>query len=97
MRNFFRSLVLALAVGPLAAIAADLVNINTADATALQQINGIGPAKATAIVEYRKTKGPFASVDDLVKVPGIGEKSLAHLKPQVTIGSAPAAKSARTK
>lgn len=97
MYSFLRSLVLALALSPLAAIAADLVNINTADATALQQINGIGPAKATAIVEYRKTKGPFASVDDLVKVPGIGEKSLAQLKPQITLGNAPAGKTTRTK
>ncbi|MDR1423162.1 MAG: helix-hairpin-helix domain-containing protein [Azoarcus sp.] len=97
MSNFIRSLVLALALSPFAAVAADLVNINTADATALQQINGIGPAKATAIVEYRKTKGPFASADDLVKVPGIGEKSLAQLKPQITVGNASAAKTARTK
>ncbi|MDR1662295.1 MAG: helix-hairpin-helix domain-containing protein [Azoarcus sp.] len=86
MRRFLRSMIFALALSPLAASALEPVNINTADNVALQQINGIGPAKAKAIVEYRKANGPFASVDDLVKVPGIGEKSLANMKSQVTTG-----------
>jgi competence protein ComEA len=97
MRRFLRSMILSLALGPLAAMALEPVNINTADATALQQVNGIGPSKAKAIIEYRKTHGPFAAVDDLVKVPGIGEKSLAHLKPQVTVGNVAAAKGATKK
>lgn len=97
MRRFLRSMILALALSPLAAMALEPVNINTADATALQQINGIGPSKAKAIIEYRKTHGPFATTDDLVKVPGIGEKSLGNLKPQVTVGSVAAAKSATKK
>jgi len=96
MRRLLRSMALVLALSPLSALAAELININTADAAALQQINGIGPAKASAIIEYRKTKGPFASVDDLVKVPGIGEKSLLQLKPQVTVGAA-TAKPAKSK
>ncbi|MDR2925813.1 MAG: helix-hairpin-helix domain-containing protein [Azoarcus sp.] len=82
-------------------MALEPVNINTADAAALQQINGIGPAKANAIIAYRKEHGAFATVDDLTKVPGIGEKSLAQLKPQITAGAAaPAtakAKGAKTK
>jgi competence protein ComEA len=91
MRRFLRTLFLSLALSPLAAMALEPVNINTADAAALQQINGIGPSKANAIIEYRKEHGPFATVDDLVKVPGIGEKSLAQLKPQITVGTATAA------
>jgi competence protein ComEA len=91
MRRFLRSLLLSLALCPLAVMALEPVNINTADAVALQQINGIGPSKANAIIEYRKENGPFATVDDLVKVPGIGEKSLAQLKPQITVGTATAA------
>jgi len=87
MRRFLRSLLLSLALCPLAAMALEPVNINTADTAALQQINGIGPSKANAIIEYRKVNGPFATVDDLTKVPGIGEKSLAHLKPQITVGT----------
>lgn len=97
MRRFIRSLVLALALSPLAAFAAEPINVNTADAVTLEQIKGIGPSKAKAIVEYRKANGPFASVDDLTKVPGIGEKSLASLKPQVTVGAAKAATPAPTK
>ena len=97
MRRFLRSLLLSLALCPLAAMALEPVNINTADTAALEQINGIGPAKAKAIIEYRKANGPFATVDDLVKVPGIGEKSLAHLKPQVTVGAATAAAPAAAK
>ncbi|MDR2259842.1 MAG: ComEA family DNA-binding protein [Azoarcus sp.] len=93
--RFLRFLLVALALSPLAALALEPVNINTADATALQQINGIGPAKASAIIEYRAANGPFVSVDDLVKVPGIGEKSLERLRPQVTIGGAAAPKSVR--
>ncbi|MDR1062779.1 MAG: helix-hairpin-helix domain-containing protein [Azoarcus sp.] len=88
MRRFLHSLIVTLALSPLAALALEPVNINTADSTALQQINGLGPSKANAIIEYRKANGPFASLDDLVKVPGIGEKSLASMKPQITIGNA---------
>jgi competence protein ComEA len=91
MYRFLRFLLLALALCPFAAMALEPVNVNTADAAALQQINGIGPSKANAIIEYRKANGPFATVDDLVKVPGIGEKSLVQLKPQVTVGTATAA------
>jgi len=97
MRRFLRSLILSLALCPLAAMALEPVNINTADAAALQQINGIGPSKANAIIEYRKTNGAFATVDDLVKVPGIGEKSLEQLKPQVTVGTAAAAPASSAK
>ena len=87
MRRFLRSLVLAVALSPLAAMALEPVNINTADEVALQQINGIGPSKAKTIIEYRKANGPFASVNDLVKVPGIGEKSLAKMKAEITVGN----------
>ena len=97
MRRFLRSLILSLALCPLAAMALEPVNINTADAAALQQINGIGPSKANAIIEYRKANGAFATVDDLVKVPGIGEKSLVQLKPQITVGTTAAAPASAAK
>lgn len=97
MYRLLRSLAVALALSPLAALALEPVNINAADATALQQINGIGPSKANAIVEYRKANGPFASVNDLAKVPGIGEKSLERLKPQITTGAPPKVASTKGK
>ena len=57
------------------------VNINTADKETLVLLPGVGPATAEAILAYRKDNGNFKSVDELVKVKGIGDKSLAKLKP----------------
>ena len=53
------------------------VNVNTADAeTIARELNGIGLAKAKAIVEYREKYGPFKSVDELSLVKGIGERTV---------------------
>ena len=53
------------------------VNINTADAEALQQaLSGVGSVKARAIVDYREKHGPFTHVDDLIRVEGIGLSTL---------------------
>lgn len=74
---------------------AQAVDINTASAQQLDKaLKGIGPAKAAAIVKYRETNGPFQSVDDLTKVPGIKDKSLEKLlkdnKQMLTVGGAAA-------
>ena len=53
------------------------VNVNTADASTLaKELDGIGAAKAEAIVEYRQKNGPFRTPEDLLKVQGIGERVL---------------------
>jgi len=57
------------------------ININTADKTLLTQLPGIGPKTADSIVKYRKENGKFKSINDLTKVKGIGDKTLAKLKP----------------
>ena len=62
------------------------VNINTATAAELASLNGIGAAKADAIVAYRTTNGNFATVEDLTKVKGIGDKIIEKIKPEVTVG-----------
>ncbi len=62
-----------------------LVNLNTADASALEALPDIGPATASAILEWREANGGFQSVDDLLAVPGIGEKTLAGLRDLVTV------------
>ena len=68
------------------------VNINTATAQELQTLNGIGPAKANAIIEYRNANGPFKSVEDLQNVRGIGRGvTYQKISEQVTVGGASAA------
>ena len=65
------------------------VNINSADAgTLARELEGVGPAKAQAIVEYRQKNGPFKSPDDLLKVQGIGEKVLDQNRANIQVGSA---------
>ena len=66
------------------------VNINTADADELaSRLAGIGSSKAGAIVAYREENGAFESIDDLLMVDGIGEKTLEDNRPLLTIESEP--------
>jgi len=62
------------------------VNINTAAAEQLTAIPGIGEAMARRIVEWREEHGPFGRIEDLMKVKGIGEKSLEKMRPHITVG-----------
>lgn len=56
-----------------------LLDLNSATEAGLLRLPGIGPTKARAIVAYRQARGPFASVGDLILVPGIGPSTLAGL------------------
>lgn len=56
------------------------VDINTADATQLASVKGIGPKRAQLIVDYRKQNGNFKSVDDLQSVKGIGPKLVKKIE-----------------
>jgi competence protein ComEA len=62
-----------------------LVDLNRADDATLQTLPGVGPATAAAILEWRAANGSFRSVDDLLGVPGIGEKTLEKLRALVTV------------
>lgn len=62
-----------------------LVNLNVATATELEALPGIGPVLAQRIVDFREENGPFASVDDLLDVSGIGEKTLEGFRDLVTV------------
>jgi competence protein ComEA len=65
-------------------VAFGAVNVNTATQAELETLNGIGPAKAKAIIDHRTKHGPFKSVEDLDKVPGIGEGTVGKMKSGVT-------------
>ena len=65
--------------------AAGLVNLNTADMTALTSLSGVGPATAEAIVSWRDTHGPFTTVEQLMEVKGIGPAKFEALRDHVTI------------
>lgn len=57
------------------------VNVNTADARTLaRELDGVGMAKAEAIIAYRQKNGPFRSADDLAKVKGLGKKTIEQNK-----------------
>ena len=62
-----------------------IIDLNTADATMLETIPGIGPVLATAIVQHRDENGPFPSVDALIDVSGIGPATLESVRPYVTV------------
>jgi competence protein ComEA len=62
-----------------------LVNLNTATLDQLEALPGIGPVLAQRIVDYREQHGPFASVDDLSNVSGIGDAHMEDLRPLVTV------------
>lgn len=90
----FKTLLATLALGlaiSFSSFAADKVDINTADAATLAAaLNGIGPAKADAIVAYRTEHGPFKSVDDLANVKGVGVKTVEANRAVISIDAVPA-------
>ena len=74
---------------PIAAAWAGPVNLNTADASTIaKELDGIGPAKAQAIVEYRQKNGPFRAAEDLLKVEGIGQKVLEQNSGNIRVDKA---------
>jgi len=79
----------ALAAGPAGSAGTSgkqvLIDLNKATEMELTKVRGIGPALAKRIVDFRKENGPFGKVDDILKVRGIGEKSLAKLKPYLKV------------
>lgn len=73
----------------LAAASVGLVDINSATEAELRLLPGVGPSLARKIVESRDAQGPFSSVADLDRVPGIGERTVANLTPYATARPAP--------
>lgn len=79
LKRFLPAMLLAVAVASVQAVAA--VDVNTADESALRSINGIGPAKARAILDERALNGPFSDAADLAaRVKGLGGQTLQRLQ-----------------
>ena len=97
LKTLFSSLILSLALAG-AAIAGETVNINTADAATIDRVLvNVGPAKAQAIVDYRKANGAFRSAEQLAMVKGIGLKTVEKNRDRIALGAArPAPKAAAT-
>ena len=97
LKTLFSSLILSLALAG-AAIAGETVNSNTADAATIDRVLvHVGPAKAQAIVDYRKANGAFRSAEQLAMVKGIGLKTVEKNRDRIAIGAArPAAKTVAT-
>lgn len=83
MKRLLLELIIALLASISVAFAA--VNVNTANQEELQTLNGIGPAKAKAIIDYRAKNGPFKSIEELDNVPGVGQGTLAKIRGEVTL------------
>ena len=88
MTNWIAKLALSALLLPVIALAGP-VNVNTADAETLSEaLQGVGPSKARAIVEYRQKHGPFRSPDDLSLVQGIGERTVELNRANILVAPA---------
>jgi competence protein ComEA len=98
LKTLFSTVALTLALAG-SALAAEKVNINTADAATLDRVLlNVGPSKAQAIVDYRKQNGAFRSAEQLAQVQGIGLKTVEKNRDLILVGGvAPAAKPAIAK
>ncbi|MDQ0218235.1 hypothetical protein ELQ35_00605 [Peribacillus cavernae] len=65
--------------------AGEKVNLNTAVQADLETLPGIGPSKATAILEYREKSGPFKTIEDMKNITGIGDKTFEKLKDSISV------------
>lgn len=83
-----RSIIISLALVALfyAGSALAAINVNTASADQLAALTGIGEVKATAIIKDRKANGPYERIEQLDRVDGIGQKTIADLRDQATVG-----------
>ncbi|MDT8273053.1 MAG: helix-hairpin-helix domain-containing protein [Desulfomonilia bacterium] len=89
MRNFgmlvLEVVIFTLVCGMVSYAAQGTINVNTATMEELQWLPGVGEKIAQNIVDFRQANGPFASLDDLLKIVGIGERRLAEIKPFLSL------------
>ena len=70
---------------PICIMAAEKINLNTANFKELTKLKGIGPVYAQRIIDYREKHGPFERIEDLMKVKGIGPKTFNANKDVITV------------
>ena len=87
LKVFVSTFLVVIYVTIMPAFAQSKININTADVEALKTLNGVGEARAEAILQYRKEHGPFRSLDDLKEVRGIKDKVIEDNKSRITFGA----------
>jgi competence protein ComEA len=86
------ALCLGLTISPVTVLAqksgpasADKVNINSATAEQLQNLPGVGPVTAKAIIEYRTKVGKFNRIEEIINVKGVGEKKFQRIKDRIVV------------
>lgn len=70
---------------PKTSTSSSLLNLNTATKAELEKLPGIGPSVAQKILDYRQKNGNFKKIEELMNIPGIGEKSFLKLRPLITV------------
>jgi competence protein ComEA len=68
-----------------ASASTEVINLNTATATQIATLPGIGPKTADLIVQYRQKNGPFKKIEEIMNVRGVGEKSFLKLKSRLSV------------
>lgn len=71
--------------GEIEALDVELININTADLNTLCKLSGVSELTAQKIIDYREENGDFLSIEEIMEVKGIGEKTFLKIKSQITI------------
>jgi competence protein ComEA len=71
-----------------AAVATEVVNLNSATAAQIATLPGIGPKTADLVVQYRVKNGPFKKIEEIMNVRGVGEKSFLKIKDRLTVAAA---------
>lgn len=88
LKGLFAALLFSIGIGIASnSLAQDIapINVNTADTELLDELPGIGPSRAEAIIEEREANGDFANADDLTRVSGIGPATVDRIRDQVIV------------
>lgn len=86
LKGFAAALLISLSLGLSSGVMGQQVapiNVNTADAELLQELPGIGPSRAEALIKEREANGEFSDADDLTRISGIGEATVGTIRDEI--------------